>query len=136
MSSLPNWEAMMGYQCANLLLNNRDSIKKCLPILPNNLARDNAFFQRETKRHPSCSVDYLVHTKTNSLYLCEFTFSEQRVEDHIIPHVQQKVGALTKPKRFSVFPVLIHVNGVEDSVIESKYFTEIIDFSKILSKER
>lgn len=30
-------------------------------------------------------------------------------------------------------PVLIHVNGVSDTVVDQQYFTKIIDFSEILN---
>ncbi len=33
----------------------------------------------------------------------------------------------------SVYPVLIHVNGVQESVMDSLYFTEIIDFGLALT---
>ncbi len=33
---------------------------------------------------------------------------------------------------FSFRPILIHVNGVQESVVESGYFAEMIDFSQAL----
>lgn len=38
------------------------------------------------------------------------------------------------PKGFSCRPVLIHVNGVSQDVIESDFFSNIIDFSQALLK--
>ena len=135
MCSLPGWQTIMGYQCENLLLNNRSYIKKCLKLLPDSIVSDNPFFQRKTKRYPGCQIDYLIQTKTNNLYLCEFKFSKQPIGSQVIKDVQQKVDALVYPKGFSVFPVLIHVNGVQENVIERRYFTKIIDFSKILTND-
>jgi hypothetical protein len=37
---------------------------------------------------------------------------------------------LKRPKGLSCRPILIHVNGVHDSVVESSYFSDIIDFSQ------
>ena len=34
---------------------------------------------------------------------------------------------LSKPRNFSCYPVLIHVNGVTDAVKNSNFFSEIID---------
>ena len=130
--SLPGWQTIMGYQCENLLLKNRSFIRDQLNILPDTIVTDNPFFQKKTKKYPGCQVDYLIQTKTNNLYLCEFKFSKQPIGSQVIKEIQQKVAALVRPKGFSVFPVLIHVNGVHNSVEDSQYFTKIIDFSEIL----
>ena len=50
--------------------------------------------------------------------------------------MEQKLRSLITPKGFSKFPVLIHVNGVQDSVIDSGFFSEIIDFSEFLDDFR
>jgi len=39
---------------------------------------------------------------------------------------------LKVPRQFSIRPVLIHVNGVEDSVLEERYFDKVIDFSQLM----
>jgi hypothetical protein len=48
--------------------------------------------------------------------------------------MEEKRKRLKVPKYFSIRPVLIHVNGVEDSVLEERYFDKIIDFSQLLLK--
>ncbi len=37
-----------------------------------------------------------------------------------------------RPRDMSVLPVLIHVNGVTESVFEEEYFYAIIDFRELL----
>lgn len=39
---------------------------------------------------------------------------------------------LKVPKSFSIRPVLIHVNGVEESVLDESYFYKVIDFGQHL----
>jgi len=46
--------------------------------------------------------------------------------------MQNKIERLQVPKRFSCRPVLIHVNGIHESVTDSGYFSDIIDFGKLL----
>jgi hypothetical protein len=53
----------------------------------------------------------------------------------IIDEVQQKIDRLKAPKNFSSRPVLIHVNGVSDAVLEEDYFSAIIDFGELMSIE-
>ena len=46
--------------------------------------------------------------------------------------MEEKIQRLAVPKRFSIRPVLIHVNGVDESVLDKGYFDKIIDFGKLL----
>ena len=41
---------------------------------------------------------------------------------------------LSRKKAFSIRMVLIHVNGITDAVANSEFFSNIIDFSELLSK--
>ncbi len=50
--------------------------------------------------------------------------------------VKDKINRIPKFKNFSFRPVLIHVNGVQDSVIEAEYFSNIIDFSSLLTRKQ
>jgi hypothetical protein len=52
----------------------------------------------------------------------------------IIGEMKQKIKKLKMPRNFSYRPVLIHVNGVQASVIEEGYFSSIIDFSALLEQ--
>ncbi|HAB98749.1 MAG TPA: ATPase, partial [Parachlamydiales bacterium] len=82
-----------------------------------------------------CQIDYLLQLKYNSLYLCEIKYSSKPIDLAVVKEVQKKIEALHHPKmRFSVRPVLIHVNGVAEAVRESGFFTHIIDFSQFLNK--
>ena len=47
--------------------------------------------------------------------------------------VQEKIERLKRPKGFSCSPILIHVNGVTEDLVERDYFANIIDFSAFLS---
>jgi hypothetical protein len=43
-----------------------------------------------------------------------------------------KLKALKIPRGFSLRPVLIHVNGVTEDVIDADYFAAIVDLSQLL----
>lgn len=131
-SSLPGWSTILGFQFENLVLNNRQFIQKKLKLRPENIVSENPFFQHATKRQPGCQIDYLIQTSFNTLFACEVKFSRQEIKSDIIQEMKRKLDNLIKPRGFSCFPVLIHVNGVHDSVIDSNYFTEIIDFCEII----
>jgi AAA+ ATPase superfamily predicted ATPase len=134
-SSLPAWNSIMGFQFESLVLNNRRLIQKELRILPEEIVVDNPYYQRKTKRLVGCQVDYMIQTRMNTLFACELKFSQKELNTSIIQEVQQKIKNLQIPKNFSCLPVLIHVNGVSDEVIESEYFYKIINFTDLLMKE-
>lgn len=128
----PAWTTVMGIQFENLVLNNFHRIYELLGIDPGEIIYDNPYFQRSAKTHAGCQVDYLIQTRFNTLYICEIKFSKEPIGTSVIKEMQQKIDCIAKPKGFSFRPVLIHVNGVTDAVIESEYFAKIIDFGQFL----
>lgn len=132
MSTLPEWNTVMGLQFENLVLKNRKKIKELLGIRNEDIIADNPFFQRKTIRTVGCQIDYLIQTRFNVLYLCEVKFSKHAIKVDIINEMKEKLARLSIPKGFACYPVLVHINGVEDAVTEKGYFYDIIDFSKLL----
>lgn len=95
----------------------------------------NPYFQRKTKAHPGCQIDFLIQTRFNNIYVCEIKFSQAKIEPSIIQEVSQKIEKINLPKSFSYRPVLIQVNGVHKKIEESGFFSEIIDFGQLLSAD-
>jgi len=131
----PNWSSIFGLQFENLVLNNRKSIYHLLQIPLEDILVDNPYFQSKTASHPGCQIDYLIQSKYQNLYICEIKFQKDTIKKNIINEVDKKVKTLKTPKGFSKRMVLIHVNGVDESVIESNYFAKIIDFGDLLDTE-
>lgn len=134
LSSLPGWESIMGLQFENLVLNNREKVFEILNIRAEDVVADNPFLQRQTTRQKGCQIDYLIQTKFNNLYVCEVKFSRNPITMKAIDDVKEKINRLQLPRRTSALPVLIHMNGVAESVFGSGYFYEIIDFGDLLTK--
>jgi hypothetical protein len=123
---------MLGLQFENLVLNNKSSIQQKLKLDPNEIIAHGAYFQRTTLRSAGCQIDYLIQTNFSCLYVCEVKFSNNLIQADIIPEMQEKIKRLSAPKNFSYRPVLIHVNGVSEQVIESNFFANIVSFSDLL----
>ncbi len=132
LSGLPGWTTIMGLQFENLVLNNRKQIWRALDIKADEIVWDNPYFQKQNTKSKGCQVDYLIQLKSKNLYLCEVKFSQNSIKLDIISEMEDKIARLNAPKGFSFRPVLIHVNGVDESVIEQDYFSQIIDFSQFL----
>lgn len=131
---LPQWQSAIGLQFENLVLSNRKTIQQILHIDPSEIVNDNPFFQRKAKNRAGCQIDYMIQTKFGNCYVCEIKFTSQEITKSVIDEVKQKIRNLILPKNISIRPVLIHVNGVNENIIESDFFSAIIDFKSLLDK--
>ncbi len=134
-SALPGWKSFAELQLKNLVVYNWRSIKERLKIDLEHIVRMNPFFQRKTKRIPGCQIDYLIQTKYGRLFACEIAFSENTLGEDSIKRAQKKIDGLVCPKGFSVSPVLIHLNEIDEDVLYSDYFARIINFGDIFSSK-
>ncbi|MEI6789790.1 MAG: ATP-binding protein [Myxococcaceae bacterium] len=132
-ASLPGWDAIMALQFENLVLANRNDLLLKLGIRFEEIISDNPYFQRKTKHRLGCQIDYLVQTRYKNIYLCEIKFSKNPISKDVIAEVQEKIKRLKVPAGCAVLPVLIHVNGVSEAVLESQYFYKIIDFGDFIA---
>ncbi len=128
----PGWHSMLGVQFENLVVNNRALVHRLLQIPPEEIVNSGPYLQTRQTRRPGCQIDYLVQARHNVLYLVEIKFQQDPISIKIIDEVQKKCEALQLPKGFSLRPVLIHVNGINDSVIDSGFFARTINFSELL----
>lgn len=129
---IPQWHSAMGLQFENLVLSNRKKVQQILHIDPSEIINDNPYFQRKAKNRQGCQIDYMIQTKFGTCYLCEIKFSNKEINRSIIEEVSQKIRSLAFSRNISIRPVLIHVNGVDDFVNESDFFSSIIDFKDLL----
>lgn len=132
LSRFPGWESLMGLQFENLVAHNRKALWNLLNLSPDEIIMDGPFFQNPTARQAGCQIDYLIQTRFQNLYLCEVKFSRNPIGQKIINEMEEKRKRLKIPKFCSVRPVLIHVNGVEESVFDEGYFDKIVDFGQLL----
>lgn len=129
---LPQWQSVMGLQFENLVLSNRKALQHILGVNPAEIVNDNPYFQRNTQTQKGCQIDYLIQTKFGTCYLCEIKFSSQLITKSVIQEIKQKMQNLKLTNNLSIRPVLIHVNGVDESVQNSDFFSSIIDFNELL----
>lgn len=132
LSTLPGWDSIMGFQFENLVIHNRKEIILSLGLGTAEILADGPYFQKPTARQRGCQIDYLIQAQFNTLYVCEIKFSKNKLGLQIIEEVKEKLNRLKVPRHYSIRPVLIHVNGVEESVIDSGYFDCILGLSQLL----
>lgn len=130
---LPGWNSILALQFENLVINNSKKIIELLHIKPEDIILCGPYFQRQTTRQLGCQIDYMIQTKHDVVYVCEIKFKRDEIAKNIISEMQEKVMRLKVPKYISRRPVLIHVNGVKDEVMNADYFSTIIDFNSFLT---
>jgi hypothetical protein len=132
LANFPGWEGIMGLQFENLVVHNRKIVLKLIGVPPEEVVMDGPFFQRLTRKLSRCQIDYMVQTRFHTLYICEIKFSKDPIGKKVIEEMKEKIRRLKLPKRFSIRPILIHVNGVESALLDEGYFDKVIDFGQFL----
>jgi uncharacterized protein len=132
LDKLPNWEGIIGLQFENLVTRNYKILWKMLNIPMEDIVTDGPFFQSPTAKQAGCQIDYMIQTRFHTLYLCEIKFKKDPIRKWIIEEMEEKRKRLKVPRQFSIRPVLIHVNGVENDVLDENYFDKVIDFGHLL----
>lgn len=129
---LPGFEAHIGLQLEQLLLQNRRLLLEAIGIPVQDVVSDGPYRQSKTTSQRGCQVDYLVQTRTKNLYICEFKFKRRELGQDIIEAMQGKLEALKAPKGFAKIPLLFHIGGVSSSVATGDYFYRIVDIADFL----
>ncbi len=133
LTSLPGWESLLALQFENLVLNNVSTVIKKLGVLMPDVVFANPFFQRKTRLQAGCQIDLAIQTRFDSVHACEIKFSKSAIKPGVVGEMRQKLEKLQLPRKFSVRPVLIHVNGVHSEVVRSQFFSQIVDFGELLT---
>jgi hypothetical protein len=136
LSTMPGFETHMGLQLEALLLQNRSLLLQKLGISPVDIVRSGPYRQTKTTTQQGCHIDYLVQSRTNSLFICEFKFKKREISGEIISEMQDKISRLKAPKGFAKVAALFHLSGVASSVATNPYFYRIVDIIDFLGTEK
>ena len=96
---------------------------------------ENPYYQSKSSKWAGCQIDYMIQTRYNTLYVCEIKFSHHPITPEVIKEMKAKLKALKVPKGYSAVPVLIHLSGLTDALVDAEYFVKTIDFNELLAKE-
>ncbi len=126
------WYSILGFQFENLVVNNGAILQRVIGIPADEVVFAAPYLQTARARRKGCQIDYLIQTRFNCIYVFEVKFSQGKIGMEVIQEVEEKMRALQLPRGFSSRPILIHVNGVDEKVIDTGYFARIVDFSEFL----
>ena len=122
----------MGFQIESLLLQNRSLLIQSIGVQPADIVNDNPYYQEKTSSRRGCQIDYLIQTRSQNLFVCEFKFKRRPLNMEIIEEMQGKISRFFYPRVFGIAPVLFHLSDVSDKVYDENYFYRIINISDFL----
>ncbi|HLB52582.1 MAG TPA: ATP-binding protein [Chlamydiales bacterium] len=131
LSGLPGWEPMLGFQLESLLLKNRALLYRALGVHSQDIVIDNPYFQKGSGRKKGCQIDYLIHMRSNTLFICEVKMRRRELGLEVIDAMKAKIASLVIPKGFGISPVLFHLGPISDALLSSRYFYRIIDIADL-----
>ena len=108
-------------------------LRQKLGISADDIIFDNPYWQTATQKTRGCQIDYVIQCRNNTVYACEIKFSKDPLQRAVISEVDRKIRNIAKPRNYTFRPVLIHVNGVDDSLLDERYFDNVIDFGEMWS---
>ncbi|MBF0197066.1 MAG: ATPase [Planctomycetes bacterium] len=132
LEDLSAWDAMIGLQFENLVLNNLKSICDVLQLAPSSIMSASPYYQKKTKQLQACQVDLLIQTKKN-IYPCEVKFKDV-IDSKVAEEMEDKLSKLKNTSRRSIRPVLIYHGDLKRPELLRETFQHFICFDDLLKK--
>ena len=130
LSALDGWEAVMGLQFENLVVNNYVQLLPHLH-LENTLIISAAPYRKAAVRGRSrgCQVDLLIQSKG---MICIVEIKRRDIDKSIIEEVDRKVSSISRPKGVSIRTALVFDGSIAPTVEANGYFDSIVPFHRLL----
>lgn len=132
LETLENWNAILGLQFENLVVNNYGEL---IPLLHlNDVLLTSAAPYRKlpvpSRKQKGCQIDLLIQSRRTT-YVVEVKRKEE-IDRDIIDEVDAKVSALKRPKSVSVKTALVYAGHLAPIVEADGYFDAIVPIERIL----
>jgi len=130
MSQLDGWDAVLGFQFENLVLNNYRTL---LPLLHMErvLVESAAPYRKVGESGAGLQVDLLLQTKA-SYVVVEIKRTRQKLGREVIDEVREKCRRLKHPKNVILRTALVHAGELSRTVESDGYFDAIVSASDLL----
>jgi uncharacterized protein len=123
LDALPHWDAILGRQLENLVLQNLDKVYKAVGLTGDAVINAAPYLQTKTRRQKGCQIDLLIQTK-RTLYVIEIKFRQQ-IEKRVVAEIHKKVDSLANTKNYSIRTGLIFQGELAQSILDEN----LIDFA-------
>ena len=132
MDRLPGWDAILGLQFENLVINNLDSLCPLIGLEGRLVTSAAPFLRRKTAVSPGLQVDLLIQTP-KSLYIVEIK-RRKKIPTSIENDIQDKIQKLRLPRSKSVRTVLVYDGEIAPEVVENGFFDYLIPIERMFEK--
>jgi len=136
LAMLPEWNAVMGLQFENLIVNNAMSLVPFLH-LGNSIVESAAPYRNARRgadgKKSGCQVDLLIQTPMTA-YVVEVK-RKREIDESVISEMQGRIARLPLRKGMSARPVLVYEGELAPYVEGSGYFDAIIPAARLLGRE-
>lgn len=123
MEQLRGWDAQLGYQFENLILNHVGELLRCLGIERSLVLSAAPYVQRGTKRGEGCQIDLLVQTR-RTVYVVEIK-RKKNIGPEVMEETAEKVRRLQVAKGMSVRTALVY-DGSLSPLIEAEHGFDVL----------
>ena len=127
---LPGWDAIMGLQFENLVLNNIPSLAPHIGLMGKSVLSAAPYFKSGRKTGAGVQIDYLVQLP-KCTYVIEIK-RKRRITSAIEDEMQEKLKRLKLPRNRSVKLVLVYAGELDLSVEEDGFFDYLVPAEKLL----
>lgn len=134
LSALPDWNAVMGLQFENLIVNNAMSLLPFLHV--GNVIVESAAPYRNVRKEAGtgngCQIDLLIQTPRTA-YVVEVK-RRREIGPEVIGEVERKVKRLPLRKGMTPRPVLVYDGELHPAVEATGFFDAVVPACKLLGK--
>ena len=129
---LPGWDAIMGLQFENLVLNNIGTLATHIGLIGKNVESAAPYFKSGRKTGRGVQIDYLVQLP-KCTYVIEIK-RKHRITAAIEDEMQEKLNRLKLPRDRSVKLVLVYAGELDPSVEENGFFDYLVPADLMLGR--
>lgn len=133
LEQLKGWDAMLGLQFENLVLNHIEDLFPHFGLQRSLVISAAPYMRKAGKGMPGCKIDLLIQTERMALVV-EIK-RRKEVSHDIINEVQAKVDALKVSKNLSIRTALVYDGDLSPSVEADRYFDFIVPLRTLLKQE-
>ena len=135
LDALPGWDAVLGLQFENLVLNNVASIVGALG-LERSLVLSAAPYRKVARTggadRGGCQIDLLLQLR-QAMYVVEVK-RRARIDAGIVDEVREKIARLPNPRGLSVRPVLVYDGVLSPAANENGFFAAVFRAADLFLK--
>ena len=131
LEQLPGWEAIMGLQFENLVLNNIKALCPLIGLEGKLITSAAPYSRRRSDDSAGVQVDLLIQTP-KSVYLVEVKRREH-ITIEIEGEMEAKVAKMRLPKGISVRTVLVYDGSIAPEVEENGYFDYLVPIKQLFN---